>query len=411
MPTRSDAPLLSEAFGHRSRDPRRLALKASRMLENPFAFFRACAIPRYRDFSSLADDLPAPAAWVSGDAHLENIGAYRSWAGHSCADITDFDEAHLGLAHTDILTLLASMFLGAESSSLPAEPMARGALRSFLFELSFGKARWLDERSSEGAARALIAKSQNANMDKWLSKRSRSEGGRLRVEIDGDSKLWKPSSRDRQRAKLLFRALGYPKTLRFEDSCVRASGLGSLGLERHFVLATDRASGALQALDIKERAPGSFSRSPIASAQPAWASEAERVHWAQMALQAMEPGLFSFADALQSSFVGKELLPSSMRLDLSRAAKTPGSLESACESYGRLLAWGSLRASGRLGAAPAEALSEWAAGADPETLLSAARRWADLSRSRWLAARAEAALFGGPDAWLQAWLDAAPPES
>ncbi|WP_395398792.1 DUF2252 family protein [Pseudoduganella sp. UC29_106] len=44
---------------------------------NPFAFLRGTCHPYYPDYPADARFNQAPLAWICGDVHLENFGAYR----------------------------------------------------------------------------------------------------------------------------------------------------------------------------------------------------------------------------------------------------------------------------------------------------------------------------------------------
>lgn len=393
-------------WGQEGRERERLELKAERMLASPFALYRASARLHYAGIHELRIDPLAPRAWASGDAHLENIGAYESWAGHSALDITDFDEAHLGWAWTDILRLLASLDLALAARGMEAagREMARRALGAFLSELSEGKARWLDERSAGGLCSRLIEESRGADAKRRMRKIAALGKRGWEIRAKEGSKTLPASREDKERAREAFAALGYGKELAFEDAARRASGLGSLGLERWLVLA--RGEAGLSALDIKECDAGSFGADR--QEREAFPHQAERVWWAQRALQALEPRGLSRGEALGKSFVGKELLPSAMRLDLGRegVAEDLAGLGRTGEDWGRLLAWGHLRASGRKGAASAEEMGEWARAQDPAEWLGRAEALASRARKAWSEAREEAEAFGGARDWLEAWLSA-----
>jgi uncharacterized protein (DUF2252 family) len=102
------------------RDAERLAMKYRAMRADPFAFLRgSCALfygrlPRGGVFKS------APTVWVCGDLHLENFGSYRADNGLAYFDINDFDESALAPASWDLVRLLASVSVGADSLGLRA---------------------------------------------------------------------------------------------------------------------------------------------------------------------------------------------------------------------------------------------------------------------------------------------------
>ena len=62
---------------NQGRDPRRLELKYKAMRGSAFAFLRGSCHLFYAGLPSDALLHKAPAAWISGDLHLENFGAYK----------------------------------------------------------------------------------------------------------------------------------------------------------------------------------------------------------------------------------------------------------------------------------------------------------------------------------------------
>src|SRR5262249_51920130 len=88
-------------------------------------------------------------------------------------------------------------------------------------------------------------------------------------------------------------------------------------------------------------------------------NEAERVVWVQTHMQAAAPSHLRAIAAGRQSYVLRELQPREDRLNLKKMHHTFRSLEDAVQTMGRLLAWAQLRASGRRGAASADALVEY----------------------------------------------------
>ncbi len=90
-----------------------LPLRAKRMAESPFAFFRGCALVMAED---LARGPVSP--WMvasAGDAHLANFGAYASPERRIVFDLNDFDEGARAPFEWDVKRLATSVVIaGAE---------------------------------------------------------------------------------------------------------------------------------------------------------------------------------------------------------------------------------------------------------------------------------------------------------
>jgi uncharacterized protein (DUF2252 family) len=155
-------------------------------------------------------------------------------------------------------------------------------------------------------------------------------------------------------------APGEERLLRVLHVARRIAGTGSLGVERYIVLVEGKGSPDRNyLLDVKAATPSAMRRS-ITRRQPTSANEAARVVWAQQHMQAASPALLrSIADG-ERSYVLRELQPREDRLDLAGMRHALEAFEDAVQTMGRLLAWGQLRASGRRGAASADALTDFA---------------------------------------------------
>jgi uncharacterized protein (DUF2252 family) len=82
-------------------------------------------------------------------------------------------------------------------------------------------------------------------------------------------------------------------------------------------------------------------------------------------------------------FVMRGLQPSEDRLDLGRSGEHPDEVREALCTMAALLAWAQLRASGRSGAAPADALAAFAGKARRERVLALARGAAERVEEDW----------------------------
>src|SRR5579859_1828158 len=99
---------------NRGRDPRRLQLKYQAMRESAFAFMRGTCHLFYAGLPAVAALQRAPDAWISGDLHMENFGAYKGDNRLVYFDLNDFDEACLAPCTWEPLRMLASISLAGD---------------------------------------------------------------------------------------------------------------------------------------------------------------------------------------------------------------------------------------------------------------------------------------------------------
>ena len=115
-----------------SRVPELLPIRYERMAENPFAFYRGCALPMAGDLAAL----PATPLHVqaSGDAHIANFGIFATPERNLVFDLNDFDETAPGPWEWDLKRLAASVELCARMlglSSAKAERAVRSCVNAY----------------------------------------------------------------------------------------------------------------------------------------------------------------------------------------------------------------------------------------------------------------------------------------
>src|SRR5512135_2789714 len=87
------------------RDPERLALKLSKMAQNPFVFLRGTCHLFYDNLPDVPALHNTPLAWNCGDLHFENFGSYKADNRQVYFDVNDFDEAALAPVTWDMSRL------------------------------------------------------------------------------------------------------------------------------------------------------------------------------------------------------------------------------------------------------------------------------------------------------------------
>ena len=97
------------------RDPERLALKYEKMRSNPFVFMRGACHLFYDRLSYKGLFKSAPLVWSCGDLHLENFGSYKGDNRLIYFDMNDFDESILAPASWDVVRMLTSVRVAAQS--------------------------------------------------------------------------------------------------------------------------------------------------------------------------------------------------------------------------------------------------------------------------------------------------------
>jgi uncharacterized protein (DUF2252 family) len=365
--TTSYSPVKEILRFNRDRDPRRLNLKYKAMRASAFTFLRGTCHLFYAGLPAEAVLQRAPLAWICGDLHLENFGAYKGDNRLVYFDLNDFDEACLAPCTWDPLRLLASVFLAGSTlgyGEREAIRLGRSFLHVYATQLREGKPRWIERPLAVGLIRDLLRELKGTKRAKFLERRTTLEGGRRRLQVDGRRALKTPLRRGRQIAAHLARFARnqeHPGFYRVLEVADRIAGTGSLGVERYAVLVEGRGSpDGNFLLDVKAALPSATVRHARVP-QPKWASEAERVATLQRNIQAIAPALLSTLTIGGRSYVLRELQPVEQRLNLSAWKRRLTRLELIFRSMGELTAWGQLRSAGWRGSAQREALSGFGA--------------------------------------------------
>lgn len=364
---------------HLGRDPERLRLKDGLLRANPLSFLRGTAFLFWDDWPGLNDADEGPAAWACGDLHAENFGSFKGLNRLVYFDINDFDEACLAPASWDVARLLTSLRVAARwqrRGEADEQAWVEQTLHHYHAALAQGHPLWIERATARGAVRRLLKQVRQRRSRDFVPTRA-VLGRQPHLRVDSRRALPLPSEqRDVVaaavtawlQARLDYRACRKPPVL---DVARRVAGNGSLGVERYVVLA-HRPDERLMLVDVKAPVPASAAaQSPYV--QPAWPSEAQRVVRVQTMMQAAHPALLGTltlpgpgrgADRNAGRVcVARELLPSEDRLAVSSLIEQPRQLAELCATLGRILAWNQLRASGRQGAASADALMDWATSA------------------------------------------------
>jgi len=344
------------------RDPERLHLKYQAMRADAFAFLRGTCHLFYQDWPSGSPLDDAPATWICGDLHLENFGSYKGDNRLTYFDLNDFDEAALAPATWELARFLSSVLVGAETLGVnrpEALALCHCFLDGYTAALQDGKARWLERSTAEGMVKSLLSGLGQRTRPEFLDSRTKLKGGKRMLRLDGKRAL-PATDKDYQKVTLFMAEFAAhqpdPKFFKVLDVARRIAGTGSLGIERYVILVAGSGSPAGNYLLDLKHAPVPALAPYLPLPQPAWETEAHRVVGIQRRVQAVSPAFLNAVQIGEHSYVMRELLPDSDRLQLELWNGKLRRLENVMHAMAKVVAWGHLRSSGRQGSAIAD---EW----------------------------------------------------
>jgi uncharacterized protein (DUF2252 family) len=333
------------------------AMKYQLMAENVFHFFRGTCHLFYED---LKHALPtSPTGWICGDLHLENFGTYKGDNRLVYFDLNDFDEGVLAPVAWEVVRMVTSIFIGCNSVGIPVKEIEQVAdlfLSAYTATLAKGKARYLEPETANGIVKVF--------MDK-ICLRKQKELIRQRTEENKNKKLQLRIDRVRffpidkaLRKELMAHVAQWMQHYAFlkgrytaVDACFRVAGTGSLGCRRYVFLVQNKEEPKRYLLiDMKEALPSSV-QPFVASPQPQWASEADRVVGIQEKMQNINPALLSTTLFQDRPYVMKEMQPTADKIDFLAVRDRYKDIACVVEDMAFLTASAQLRSAGRQGAA------------------------------------------------------------
>jgi uncharacterized protein (DUF2252 family) len=345
-----------------AREPERLAMKYKLMRTSPFVFLRGTCHLFYERLPDGGVLETAPLVWICGDMHLENFGSYKGDNRLVYFDMNDFDEACLAPSLFELVRLLTSVLVGAADlhvSRAEALALCHTAIDAYAAALRFGKARWVEEETSEGMVRDLFDALRKSTRVDLLNRRTDLKGKKRALRTDGKKAL--PVS-DQARAAVTAFMNDFashqdnPDFYRIIDVARRIAGTGSLGVDRYVMLVEGKGSpDGNYLLDLKEALPSSVVPH-IKTKQPAWHTEAQRVVEVQRRCQAVSQAFLRAVDFNQRSYVLRSLQPSEDRVALNAWDGKLPRLEAVVNNMAELGAWAQFRSGGRQGSAIADEL-------------------------------------------------------
>jgi uncharacterized protein (DUF2252 family) len=357
--------ILSQNAG---RDFDRLTLKASRLRQDPFAFFRGTN-PLFLEFLPRANFLfRAPATLICGDLHLENFGAFKGDNRLCYFDVNDFDEACLAPFTVDLVRFVTGVKVAAPGlgfSKSKSRVLVQRFLLAYTQAIKDGKPRWVERSLATGVFRTLLRRAMRRPRVELLARFTKLKDGKRRIRLDGVRALALEPSELERLARFLARLnlpAAEPDFFKLLDAARRIAGNGSLGLERYMMLVRGLGSpDGNFVLDLKYAAPSAVA-AWLKRKQPDWHSEAARIRQVQTIMQAIAPAMLHAVTFSERPFVLKELQPSIDRLDLTQWPGKLNRFTQAVEGMGRVAAWAHLRGCGHHQAATVETFQQYVAG-------------------------------------------------
>ena len=344
------------------REQERLQLKFQKMRVDVISFLRGTCHLFYNRLAEVKLIKSASVVWVCGDLHLENFGSYKGNNRLAYFDVNDFDEAALAPASWDLVRILTSVVVGADSLSIhlpEAKKLCSVFLNSYSSALAHGKAYWIEVETARGVIRDLLSSLQSRKRASFIRSRTVIKGQARALKIDGKKTLAVTAAQRKTVLEFMqcfAKTQPQPKFFKVLDVARRIAGTGSLGVQRYVILIEGKGStGGHYLLDLKQ-ASTSCVAPHFKALQPVWRSEAHRVAEVQRRMQAMPLAMLQPVKFNGSPFVLRELQPAENRITFNCAHQSIEEMKTVIEEMGKMLAWAQLRSAGRNGSASADEL-------------------------------------------------------
>lgn len=343
------------------RNPEMVRLKYDALMESPFRFFRGTCHLFYEDIPEKSFILKSPQTWVCGDLHLENFGTFKGNDRLAYFDMNDFDESFLGPCLLDVVRLCTSVFLASGLVKIEiadCRKLVRSLLQSYADDLEAGHIRYMEHRTAKGFVKDMLDHASQRRRIDLLNQRVDFSATGTTLKHD-ELKAFDADKKTRHTVKGALRDWakkhsGDPGFYKVIDIANRATGTGSIGIERHLVLVEGKGKpDGHYLLDIKEAVmPSAFQFLKLK--QPRWENQAVRLIGIQDRVQAASPAYFNPIKVGKKWFVMKELQPLEDKADFSLLQKDVDKFRQLVTDMGTIVAWNSLRAGGRQGSAIAD---------------------------------------------------------
>ena len=380
------------------RDPEMVKLKYEALKESPFRFFRGTCHLFYEDLPEKSFILKSPETWICGDLHLENFGTFKGDNRLAYFDMNDFDESLLGPCLLDVVRLCTSVFLISDLVKIEkadCRKLIKLLLQSYASNLADGRIRYMEQRTSKGFIKDLLDHATQRTRLEMLRQRVKFSKSEVAIRHD-ELKAFAASNETQKLVKSSLKKwakenASAPDFYKVIDIANRATGTGSIGIERHLVLVAGKGKpDGYYLLDIKEANEPTGLRF-LSLKQPNWKNEAQRLIAIQERVQSASPAYLNTIKIGSKWFVMKELQPLEDKIDFALLQKDPDKFTRLLTDMGAIVAWNNLRSGGRQGSAIADELMRFGNSLHKleEEIVIYAENYAAKTVSYWLEFKSE----------------------
>ena len=339
-----------------------LKLKYDRMAKDAFNFFRGTCHLFYEDLAKAKNLPPSPLIWISGDLHVENFGSYKGDNRLVYFDLNDFEEAILAPVTWEIARIITSIDVAFDSFKIDderADNMVEQFLYTYADTLKKGKALYVEPQIANGVVKTFLETVGKRPQEELLNERTSGKKDNRRLLIDKDHHTELPEELKKELLDHIHQWAAKKNQLsdhRCVDVAFRIAGTGSIGINRYCFLFQDMDDRTqYKLIDMKEARPSSLVKY-TANKQPQWPTEAKRIYFVQKFMQNNNPELLSTTRFKKSSFVIRELQPSSDKINFKKIKEQHEDIRQVINDMAMLTASAQIRISGRKGAAVADEL-------------------------------------------------------
>ena len=318
---------------HIGRLPWLLGVRIGRMAASPFGFLRGTANLMAHDVAHL----PATGVHTTacGDAHIGNIGFYRSPEGNQVIDLNDFDEAHTGCWEWDLRRLTASIWVLGRDNGASEEQCAdaiRACVAAYRDEVSFLSKQPLLWRAFNHLDIDLLHETATeATLRDEIKRAAEDEFEAIAAGLDAYLPTLTPQWR---------RIVGGYSLV---DVAHKVVGVGSVGMRSWVALLVGSRPDDVLFLQLKQAQRSVLA--PFVHGETAWhAHQGQRVVEYQQQLQTVSDPLLGYTTVGDHQYYVRQYR--NMKGGVPLDAMTPGALVDYSGIVGHLLAKGHARTSG-----------------------------------------------------------------
>ena len=366
---RTVGPIDQIVAAHEGRVRDLVTVRVARMSVSPYSFLRGAADVMASDISRLPATGIRPV--VCGDAHLGNVGFYRSTEGDLVIDLNDFDEAHTGAWEWDLRRLTASIWVAGrengrtEDECQDAVVSCVSAYRDEVRFLAYQPllARNFNRLDVARLNETVTEKSLRGEIERTVSKARRNKSDRMLPKLtevtEGSRRIVPDPPLLRRVTPERFAEVGaalddYLTTLtpqwrravagyHLTDVAHRVVGVGSVGLRSYIALLEGSDPEDVLFIQLKEARRSVLA--PFVHGSEAWHEhQGHRVVEYQQDLQTVSDPLLGWTSVGGRDMYVRQWRNMKGTIDLQ--ALSPQALSDYAEIVGHLLAKGHARTSG-----------------------------------------------------------------